>query len=76
MSIIKERAKTSRGLNSKLTIWRRTVNYMNANLGGADVWRIANPLSATREPSIPNPPEPEYMLWVTHYARGWARGWG
>lgn len=66
MSVIKARSSTSKGLKSKLMIWRRTSNYMNNCLGVAEHW-ACNRSEAVREPSVES--LSDVMLWVTLYAR-------
>ena len=66
MPIIKQRASTSRGLKSKLMIWKRTSNYMNNCLGKAENWACERQ-NAIRESSVEVPNN--FMLLITHYAR-------
>ncbi|CCX31387.1 Similar to Serine/threonine-protein kinase plo1; acc. no. P50528 [Pyronema omphalodes CBS 100304] len=71
MTVIRQRAKTSRGLMSKLMIWRRTVNYMINTLGNSEHWGCTRE-EAIREPTIEGSAESlgqQHLMWVTTYAR-------
>lgn len=66
MSVIKQRSATSKGLKSKLMIWRRTSNYMNNCLGISEHWGCERE-EAVREPTVES--LSNAMLWVSQYAR-------
>jgi polo-like kinase 1 len=66
MSVIKQRANTSKSLKSKLMIWKRTSNYMNNCLGVTEHWGCDRK-EAIREPTVDG--LANVLLWVTHYAR-------
>ncbi|KAF8245888.1 Pkinase-domain-containing protein [Wilcoxina mikolae CBS 423.85] len=66
MSVIKQRTATSKGLKSKLMIWRRTSNYMNNCLGVSEHWGCERE-EAVREPTVES--LSSAMLWVSQYAR-------
>lgn len=66
MAVMNQKKKTSKGLSSKVTMWKRFGNYMKTNLGTEAEW------SFNREEghSEQTEQDPEGgMVFVTHYAR-------
>ncbi|KAI5847372.1 kinase-like domain-containing protein [Morchella snyderi] len=66
MTIMNQKKKSSRGLASKVTMWKRFGNYMKTNLGSEAEWSFTR----ERDHSEQSTQDPEGgMVFVTHYAR-------
>lgn len=66
MAVMNQKKKTSKGLSSKVTMWKRFGNYMKTNLGTEAEWSFIR----EAEHSEQTDEDPEGgMVFVTHYAR-------
>lgn len=66
MTVMNQKKKTSKGLSSKVTMWKRFGNYMKTNLGTDAEWSFVR----EAEHSEQTDQDPEGgMVFVTHYAR-------
>lgn len=66
MTVMNQKKKSSRGLASKVTMWKRFGNYMKTNLGSEAEWSFTR----ERDHSEQSAQDPEGgMIFVTHYAR-------
>lgn len=66
MAVMNQKKKTSKGLSSKVTMWKRFGNYMKTNLGTEAEWSFVR----EAEHSEQTDEDPEGgMVFVTHYAR-------
>lgn len=66
MGVMNQKKKTSKGLSSKVTMWKRFGNYMKTNLGTDAEWSFVR----EAEHSEQTDQDPEGgMVFVTHYAR-------
>lgn len=66
MAVMNQKKKTSKGLSSKVTMWKRFGNYMKTNLGTEAEWSF----NREEEHSEQTDQNPEGgMVFVTHYAR-------